>query len=142
VVVDHFLKWLTLYPVTRAIMYHMLLICFSLRSFDCMVYQILLFQIEMLNFWRTFWFKLGTKLLFSTTYHPQTDGQTEVVNHTLSTMLWVILKTNLKLWEECLLHIKFTYNRSVHSKTKVSPFQVVVSIPVLLLIYYPYRLQK
>jgi hypothetical protein len=137
-----FLKWLTLYPVTRAIMHHMLLICFSLRSFDCMVYQILLFQIEMLNFWRTFWFKLGTKLLFSTTYHPQTDGQTEVVNHTLSTMLWVILKTNLKLWEECLLHIKFTYNRSVHSTTKVSPFQVVVSIPVLLLIYYPYRLQK
>jgi hypothetical protein len=44
VVVDHFfLKWLTLYPVTRAIMHHMLLICFSLRSFVCMVYQILFF---------------------------------------------------------------------------------------------------
>jgi hypothetical protein len=50
VVVDHFfLKWLTLYPVTRAIMHHMLLICFSLRSFVCMVYQILLFRIGMLN---------------------------------------------------------------------------------------------
>jgi hypothetical protein len=53
------------------------------------------------------------------------DGQTEVVNHTLSTMLWAILKTNLKLWEECLPHIEFAYNRSVHSTTKVSPFQVV-----------------
>jgi translation initiation factor IF-1 len=53
------------------------------------------------------------------------DGQTEVVNHTLSTMLRAVLKTNLKLWEECLPHIEFAYNRSVHSTTKVSPFQVV-----------------
>jgi hypothetical protein len=77
------------------------------------------------HFWRTLWFKLGTKLLFSTTCHLQIDGQTEVVNHTLSTMLQAILKSNLKLWEECLPHIEFAYNRSVHSKTKVSPFQVV-----------------
>jgi translation initiation factor IF-1 len=77
------------------------------------------------QFWRTLWFKLGTNLLFSTTCHPQTDGQTEVVNHTLSTMLRTILKTNLKLWEECLPHIKFAYNRSVHSTMKVNLFQVV-----------------
>jgi hypothetical protein len=69
--------------------------------------------------------KLGIKLLFSTTCHPQTDGQTEVVNRTLSTMLRAILKTTLKLWEECLPHIEFAYNRSVHSTKKVSPFQVV-----------------
>jgi hypothetical protein len=63
--------------------------------------------------------------LFSTTCHPQTDGQTEVVNRTLSTMLRAVLKTNLKLREECLPHIEFAYNRSVHSTTKVSPFQVL-----------------
>jgi transposase InsO family protein len=74
------------------------------------------------HFWRTLWFELGIKLLFSTTCHPQTDGQTEVVNRTLSTMLRAILKTNLKLWEECLPHIEFAYNRSVHSMTKVSSF--------------------
>jgi hypothetical protein len=73
------------------------------------------------HFWRTLWNKLGTKLLFSTTCHPQTDGKTEVMNRTLSTMLRAILK----MWEECLPHVEFAYNRVEHSTTKVSPFQVV-----------------
>jgi hypothetical protein len=62
------------------------------------------------------------KLLFSTIGHPQTDGQSEVVNCTLSTMLLAILKSDLKLWEECLSHLEFAYNRSVHSTMKVSLF--------------------
>jgi hypothetical protein len=77
------------------------------------------------HFWRTLWFKLGTKLLFSTTFHPQTDGQTKVVNRALSTMLWAVLKDNLRLWEECLPHIVFAYNHSIHSTTKLSLFMVV-----------------
>jgi hypothetical protein len=77
------------------------------------------------HFWRTLWNKLGTKLLFSTTCHPQTDGQTEVVNRTLGTMLRAVLKKNLKVWEECLPHVEFAYNRATHSTAKVSPFQVV-----------------
>jgi hypothetical protein len=39
------------------------------------------------HFLRILWYKLGTKLLFSTTCHSKTDGQTEIVNRTLSTML-------------------------------------------------------
>ena len=77
------------------------------------------------HFWRTLWTKLGTKLLFSTTCHPQTDGQTEVVNITLSTMLRVVLNKNIKMWEECLPHIEFAYNRSLHSTTKMCPFEIV-----------------
>src|SRR3954453_5319446 len=77
------------------------------------------------HFWRCLWAKSGTKLLFSTTCHPQTDGQTEVVNRTLSTMLQAVLKKNLKLWEECLPHIEFAYNRSLHSTTKMCPFEIV-----------------
>jgi hypothetical protein len=77
------------------------------------------------HFWRCLWAKLGTKLLFSTTCHPQTVGQTKVVNRTLSTMLRVVLKKNLKLWEECLPHIEFAYNHSVHSSTKMCPFEIV-----------------
>ena len=76
-------------------------------------------------FWKTLWSKLGTRLLFFTTCHPQTDGQTEVVNRTLSTMLWAVLKKNLKLWEENLSHVEFAYNRAVHSTTKFCPFEIV-----------------
>ena len=50
-------------------------------------------------FWKTLWCKLGTKLLFSTTCHPQIDRQTEVVNMTLSTLLRAIIKKNIKPWE-------------------------------------------
>jgi hypothetical protein len=77
------------------------------------------------HFWRTLWNKMGTKLLFSTTCHPQTDGQIKVVNRTLGTMLRAVLKKNFKVWEECLPHVDFAYNRTMHLTTKVSPFQVV-----------------
>jgi hypothetical protein len=71
------------------------------------------------------WAKLGTKLWFSTTCHPQIDGQTKVVNMTLSTMLRTVLKKNIKMWEECLPHVEFAYNRSLHSTTKMCPFEII-----------------
>ncbi|KAK1663508.1 hypothetical protein QYE76_051667 [Lolium multiflorum] len=76
-------------------------------------------------FWKTLWKKLGTKLLLSTTCHPQTDGQTEVVNRTLSQLLRSMIEKNLKEWEECLPHVEFAYNRAVHSTTELCPFEVV-----------------
>ena len=79
-------------------------------------------------FWKILWGKLGTKLLFSTTCHPQMDGQTEVVNRTLSTLstlLRTIIQKNLKNWEDCLPFIEFAYNLSVHFTTNFSPFEIV-----------------
>jgi hypothetical protein len=63
--------------------------------------------------------------LFSTTCHPQTDGKTLVVNRTLSTLLHTIIQKNLKNWEDCLPFIEFAYNRSIHSTTDFSPFEIV-----------------
>ena len=87
-------------------------------------------------FWKTLWCKLGTKLfflisklgtklLFSTICHPQPEGQTEVVNRTLTTLLKAIIKKNIKTWEDCLSHVEFAYNRTIHSTTKFPPFEIV-----------------
>jgi hypothetical protein len=40
-------------------------------------------------------------------------------------MLRAVFKKNLKLWEECLPHIEFSYNHLLHSTTKMCPFQIV-----------------
>ncbi|RDY10220.1 hypothetical protein CR513_05306, partial [Mucuna pruriens] len=48
------------------------------------------------HFWRFLWSKLGTKILFSTTCHTQTDGQIEVVNRTLGLLLRCFVKKNLR----------------------------------------------
>jgi hypothetical protein len=47
-------------------------------------------------FWKVLWGKLGTRLLYSITCHPQTNGQIEVVNRTLTQLLWAIIQKNLK----------------------------------------------
>nr|KYP36202.1 Transposon Ty3-I Gag-Pol polyprotein [Cajanus cajan] len=80
------------------------------------------------HFWKTLWSRLETKLLSSTTCHPQTDGQTEVVNRSLSTMLRAVLKGNHKSCDEYLSHIEFAYNRVVHKTTKISPFETFFGV--------------
>ncbi|KAK1614913.1 hypothetical protein QYE76_020430 [Lolium multiflorum] len=75
--------------------------------------------------WKSLMAKFGVKLLFSSSSHPQTDGQTEVVNRSLSTLLRTLVKTNLKSWEDCLPHAEFAYNRAKHYTTSRSPFMIV-----------------
>ncbi|KAI4340889.1 hypothetical protein MLD38_025683 [Melastoma candidum] len=79
-------------------------------------------------FWKTLWHKLGTKLVFTMAYHPQTDGQTEVVNRTMAAILRTLISKNQKDWDVKLAHAEFAYNRAPSSTTKCSPFEVVYGL--------------
>jgi hypothetical protein len=71
---------------------------------------------------------LGIKLLFSTTCNPQTDGQTKIVNRTLTQLLCTVIQKNLENWEDYFPFIEVAYNRSVHSATEFSPFEIVYGL--------------
>ena len=47
------------------------------------------------------------------------------MNITLCTLLHTIIQKNLKHWDDCLRFIEFAYNRSVHSTTNFSLFEIV-----------------
>ena len=57
------------------------------------------------NFWSSLWEMMDTKLKKSTAFHPQTDGQTEVVNRTIVHLLRGYCSKHPKLWDEHLHYI-------------------------------------
>jgi transposase InsO family protein len=69
------------------------------------------------HFWRTLWKKLGTNISFSSSYHPQTDGKTEVVNRSLGNILRSLVHENPKQWDQMLAQDKFAYNDSPNRST-------------------------
>jgi Integrase core domain len=76
------------------------------------------------HFWKELWRKLGTTLKFCSPYHPQTDGQTEVVNRSLGNMLRAQVKT-MDSWDNILSKVEFEFNSSDNRSTSFSPFQVL-----------------
>ncbi|GKB97903.1 transposon ty3-G gag-pol polyprotein [Tanacetum coccineum] len=81
------------------------------------------------SFWQALFKLQGTALCLSSSYHPQTDGQTEVVNRTLEQYLRCFAGDQPKKWAEWLSWAEFSYNTSVHSATKMTPFEVVYGRP-------------
>eukprot|EP00253_Pinus_taeda_P015488 PITA_15488 len=71
------------------------------------------------------WKKLGIKLNFSSAYHPQTDGQTEVVNRSLGNILRSLVHQNPKQWDLALGQAEFAYNGTPNRSIGMSPFQIV-----------------
>ena len=76
-------------------------------------------------FWKTLWKLCGTTLKFSTAFHPQTDGQTEVVNRSLGDLLRCVIREKQGTWDLTLPLVEFAYNNAVNRSTGKSPFQIV-----------------
>jgi hypothetical protein len=77
------------------------------------------------TFWKELFAGLNTNLNFSTSYHPQTDGQTERTKKIIEDMLWMHVRTKLSKWEDYLHLVEFAYNNGYQTSAKLSPFEIL-----------------
>ncbi|GJS16526.1 putative reverse transcriptase domain-containing protein [Tanacetum coccineum] len=77
------------------------------------------------RFWQSLQNALGTQLDMSTTYHPETDGQSERTIQTLEDMLRACVIDFGKGWEKHLPLVEFSYNNSYHASIKAAPFEAL-----------------
>jgi hypothetical protein len=81
------------------------------------------------NFWKSLMAGLETKLLFITSYHPQTNGHMERVSQILEDMLRMHVMHQLKKWEDYLTLVEFAYNNDYQESLKMGPFKVLYCRP-------------
>uniref|UniRef100_A0A6N2MMB5 Integrase catalytic domain-containing protein n=1 Tax=Salix viminalis TaxID=40686 RepID=A0A6N2MMB5_SALVM len=77
------------------------------------------------KFWQEFFTMSGTKLKLSSAYHPQTDGQTEVVNRCLEQYLRCFVHQWPRKWYTYLSWAEYWYNTTFHSSTGMTSFQAL-----------------
>nr|GEU48815.1 putative reverse transcriptase domain-containing protein [Tanacetum cinerariifolium] len=77
------------------------------------------------RFWKTLPEALGTQLNLSTTYHPETDGQSERMIQTLEDMLRACVIDFGNSWDRHLTLVEFSYNNSYHASIKAAPFEAL-----------------
>ncbi|GKD90974.1 putative reverse transcriptase domain-containing protein, partial [Tanacetum coccineum] len=77
------------------------------------------------NFWKSLQMALGTSLDMSTTYHPETDRQSERTIQTLKDMLRACVIDFRKGWVDHLPLVEFSYNNSYHASIKATPFEAL-----------------
>ncbi|XP_062014101.1 uncharacterized protein LOC133730546 [Rosa rugosa] len=75
-------------------------------------------------------FKLqGSTLCRSSTYHPQSDSQTEVINRTLEHYLRCFIADKPSNWSALLHWAKWWYNTTYHATIKMTPFEAFYGQP-------------
>src|SRR6266571_4511724 len=67
---------------------------------------------------------MGAKLLMSTSFHPQTDGQTERANHSIGQILRTVVNHNQSNWVDKINMVKFAINSSISTTTGYSLFKL------------------
>ena len=67
---------------------------------------------------------LGAKLLMSTSYHPQTDGQSERAIRNVTQILRSVVKPDQKDWITKIDMVEFAINSSVSDTTGYAPFEL------------------
>ena len=77
------------------------------------------------KFWKSLHAALGTKLSFSSAYHPQIDGQSERTSQTVEDMLRACSLEWKGNWDEHLSLAEFSYNNSFHASIGVAPFEAL-----------------
>jgi hypothetical protein len=77
------------------------------------------------RFWKSLHRAMGTKLNFSSAYHPQTDGQIERVNQIMEAMLRACVLTYGKDWEQSLPYAEFSYNNGYQTSLGMLPFEAL-----------------
>ncbi|KAL0553952.1 hypothetical protein IC582_007856 [Cucumis melo] len=77
------------------------------------------------KFWKGLQLALGTRLDFSTTFHPQTDGQTERLNQILEDMLRACVLEFSGSWDSHLHLMEFAYNNSYQATIGLAPFEAL-----------------
>lgn len=74
------------------------------------------------NFWKEFFSLLQTDIRLTSSYHPQSNGQTERFNRTLIEALRSFVNARHDNWDTFLVHFEFAYNSTVNASTGLSPF--------------------
>ena len=77
------------------------------------------------HFWKILWQLSGTTLKMSSAYHPQSDGQSEILNKCLELYLRCFTFDAPKEWSGMLTWAEYWYNTSYHSSTGMTPFRAV-----------------
>jgi transposase InsO family protein len=77
------------------------------------------------RFWKRLHESMDTKLNFSSTYYPQTDGQTERTNQVLEGMLRACALKHGRSWDKILSYAEFLYNNSYQASLMMAPFEAL-----------------